>query len=332
MNLRIGTRGSALARAQASDVARRLEAAGHTTEVVVIATLGDRANDRTFSEIGVFGVFVREIEAALIAGHLDVAVHSYKDLPSESPEALVIAAVSERLDAADVLLIRTGALAPEAGALPVRRGARIGTSAARRTAWLRALRPDLGIGLLRGNVPTRVRALVDGRFDAIVLAAAGLDRLERATGGDRLVLPPGVARVRLDPEFFVPAPSQGAIAVQVRRSATAVHLAVAGIDDPSTAGVLRAERAALRLAEGGCTLPFGAWCRTDPNGGLTLLAALGCHDGTVVRAQSTGDEPETLAAAVWADLAAASGRRGAMDATVPSFGADRVPSAGATPG
>jgi hydroxymethylbilane synthase len=331
MILRIGTRGSALARAQASDVARRLESAGHSTELVIITTLGDQASDRAFTDVGAFGIFVREIEAALMAGHVDLAVHSYKDLPSQGPEELVIAAVPERLDAADVLLVREDVLESSGGALPLRAGARVGTSAARRTAWLRALQPDLVIDLLRGNVPTRVRALVDGRFDAIVLAAAGLARLERATGDDRLTLPTGIARVRLDPERFVPAPSQGAIALQVRRAATAVHLAVAGINDPSTASALQAERAALRLAEGGCTLPFGAWCREDPDSGLTLLAALGCDDGTMVRAQAGNGEPDALAASVWADLARASGRHNHIGAAAPTSGGDLVPSAGATP-
>ena len=331
MNLRIGTRGSALARAQANDVARRLEAAGHTTEIVIITTLGDQATDRAFTDVGAFGIFVREIEAALITGRVDVAVHSYKDLPSQSPAELVIAAVPERLDAADVLLVRDDVSDPGRGPLPLRRGARVGTSAARRKAWLRALRPDLAVELLRGNVPTRVRALVEGRFDAIVLAAAGLARLERAPGNDRLVLPQGIVCVRLDPALFVPAPAQGAIALQVRRGAIAVHAAVAGVDDPTTSRALLAERAALRLAEGGCTLPFGAWCRKNPDGTLTLLAALGRDDGTVVRAQSTNGEPETLAAAVWTELMTASDPCEHNDNATCPRGADVVRSAGAMP-
>ena len=305
MNLRIGTRGSALARAQASDVAHRLQAAGHTTETVIITTIGDHATDRSFADVGAFGIFVREIEAALTAGRVDVAVHSYKDLPSESPAELVIAAVPERLDAADVLLAHPDVIVPGDGAIPLRRGTQVGTSAARRQAWLRALRPDLAIGMLRGNVPTRIRALAERRFDAIVLAAAGLARLDRAGGDAPDLLPPGIVCLRLDPEIFVPAPSQGAIALQVRRDDHEIRAAVAGLDDPTTARALAAERTALGLAEGGCTLPFGAWCSTATDGTLTLLAALGRDDGTVVRARSTGTVPELLAAAVWRALATA---------------------------
>lgn len=304
MRLRIGTRASALARAQAAEVARRLANAGHATEIIRIATLGDRVTDRAFTDVGAFGIFVREIEAALLDGRVDVAVHSYKDLPSRGPVELVVAAVPERLDAADVLLVRAEAATP-GGVIPVRHGARVGTSAVRRQALLRALRPDLAIGMLRGNVPTRVGALVDGEFDAIVLAAAGLARLEGGAGADRLSLPAGVVRTRLDPAEFVPAPSQGAIALQVRTDAHAVCGVVAALDDQAAARALRAERAALALAEGGCTLPFGAWCEAWPDGSLTLRVVLGQEDGTLARAQSTGNDPEAVARAAWRDLSAA---------------------------
>lgn len=302
MNLRIGTRGSALARAQAADVARRLEAHGHSTETIIISTEGDRVTDRGFTDVGAFGIFVREIEAALLDQHVDVAVHSYKDLPSRSPAGLIIAAVPERLDAADVLLTRTDAVAAVRGTLPLRDGARVGTSAARRQALLRALRPDLEIGMLRGNVPTRVGALSDGRFDAIVIAAAGLARLERVSVGAPRLVPAGVVHTRLDPATFVPAPAQGAIAVQVRAQAAAVRDAVSAIDDTRTARALRAERAALAFADGGCTLPFGAWCETQSDGALRLIVALGRSDGTVARAEATGDDPDAIAEMAWRDV------------------------------
>ena len=304
MKLRIGTRGSTLARVQARDVARRLEAAGHATEIHVIATLGDQVTDRAFTEVGSFGIFVREIEAALLDGRIDVAVHSYKDLPSQGPAALVVAAVPERLDAADVLLVRAGCAAP-GEPIPLGRGARVGTSAVRRRALLRSFRPDLDVRMLRGNVPTRVRALMGEDLDAIVLAAAGLTRLERAAGDDRLILPEGVIRTRLDPADFVPAPSQGAIALQVRADAGEVCEAVGVLNDPDSVRTLRAERAALALAEGGCTLPFGAWCEVSPDSSLRLRAVLGLDDGTVLRAQADGDEPEWVAASVWSELKAA---------------------------
>lgn len=298
MKLRIGARGSALSRAQAGDIANRLEVLGHTTELVVISTEGDRVTDRAFTDVGAFGIFVREIETALLDGRIDVAVHSYKDLPSQSPDGLVVAAVPERADAADVLFIR-----PEAGAaldpLPIRDGARVGTSAARRQAFLRSLRPDLEIGLLRGNVPTRLQALADGRFDAIVLAAAGVDRLERITSH---LVPAGTVRFRLDPAVFVPAPSQGAIAVQVRANDAGTRQAVAALDDAQASRIVRAERAALALAEGGCTQPFGAWCAPGPDGSLRLVVALGKGDGTISRADFCGDVPEDVAASAWQEV------------------------------
>lgn len=303
MRVRIGTRGSALARVQAEDVARRLHELGHQTEILVMDTAGDRATDRAFADIGAFGIFVREIENALLDDRVDVAVHSYKDLPSQSPDGLAIAAMPERVDVADVLLIRRDMCdaSGAAGAVPVRVGACVGTSAARRAAFLRAMRPDIDIAMLRGNVPTRIRALEEGRFDAIVLAAAGLLRLER-TVASVLVLPATLVRVRLDPERFVPAPAQGALAVQVRADDARTRTAVAPLDDPTVARAIRAERAVLALAEGGCTLPLGAWCRNEGGDHLRLFAALGAEDGSVRRAEVRGDDPERLAADAWQAL------------------------------
>lgn len=298
MKLRIGTRGSALARAQAADVARRLTDRGHAVEIVVISTAGDRSTDRAFADVGAFGIFVREIEGALLDGRIDVAVHSHKDLPSKSPDGLVVAAVPERVDPADVLLVRNDALDRDARPLPVRAGARVGTSAARRQALVRALRPDVQTDLLRGNVPTRIAALVNGKFDAIVLAAAGIERLSREDPG---IVPDGVTVARLDPVVFVPAPAQGAIAVQVRRDAAEVRSAVSAIDDPRTARALRTERAALALAEGGCTLPFGAWCHPDESR-LQLHAVLGREDGTLGRVVVSGNDPDRLARDAWREL------------------------------
>ena len=302
MKIRIGTRGSALALAQSTDVAARLRALGHDPELVIISTTGDRVTDRSFSDVGSFGVFVRELESALLENSVDAAVHSYKDVPSRMPAGLTIAAVPERVDVADVLLVRRDAMAPAHGGLPLAEGARVGTSAMRRRALLLDMRPDLDLGLLRGNVPTRVRSLTDGRFDAIVLAAAGLARLARAADEHRLTLDESVVVVRLDPASFVPAPSQGAIAVQVRESDAAVRDAVAALDDRACRRAIQTERAALYLADGGCTLPFGAWCRTAADDTLTLVAALGFDDGTVARTIATGTDPQTVAAGAWADL------------------------------
>jgi hydroxymethylbilane synthase len=303
MRLRIATRGSELARAQASDVARRLAQHGHSPEIVLVATAGDAATDRAYTDIGAFGIFVRELERALLDGRADLAVHSFKDLPSRSPEGLVIAAVPERLDAADVLLVRAEAADATAPSLPVRAHARVGTSAARRQALVAAARPDLALGLLRGNVPTRVRALVEDRFDAIVLAAAGLQRLDRAR--TMPLVPSDIVRTRLDPRRFVPAPSQGAIAVQACADAPAVLDAARAIDDPRSARTLRAERGLLALAEAGCSLPFGAWCEITGDDALVLYAVLGLADGSLARAVVSGTDPEAIAAAAWAELSAA---------------------------
>ncbi|MFN8574171.1 MAG: hydroxymethylbilane synthase [Gemmatimonadaceae bacterium] len=305
MTLRIGTRGSALARVQAADVARRLEAYGHETETVIISTAGDRTTDRAFADVGAFGIFVREIESALLEERIDVAVHSFKDLPSVSPKELVVAAVPERVDAADLLLARCDAVDSSAGLIQLRPKAHIGTSAARRQALLRTLRPDLEIGLLRGNVPTRIEALASGRFDAIILAAAGVGRLERANHSSVPVVPSTVVVHRLDPAVFVPAPAQGAIAVQVRRADRQTTQAVQQIDDPVAARTLQAERAALGLAEGGCTLPFGAWCEAFTDGTLTLHVVLGLEDGTLVRAKRHGSDPALLARETWHELSSA---------------------------
>lgn len=302
MKIRIGTRGSALALAQSSDVAARLRAHGHEPELVIISTTGDRVTDREFTDVGSFGVFVRELESALLEGSVDAAVHSYKDVPSRMPQGLMIAAVPERVDPADVLLVRRDAIAETRAGLPLATGAKVGTSATRRRALLHDARPDLVPGLLRGNVPTRVRAVTEGRFDAIVLAAAGLERLARATGDRRLVLDPGIVVVRLDPAVFVPAPSQGAIAVQVRTGNLPVRAAIAPLDDHRCRRAVQTERSALFLADGGCTLPFGAWCTSGTDGALSLVAALGMEDGSVARAVATGTDPESVAAAAWSEL------------------------------
>ncbi len=306
MKIRIGSRGSALALAQTNGVARALTDLGHDTEVVIVETAGDRDQDRRFSEIGAPGVFVGEIEAALVDVKIDLAVHSYKDLPSRSPEGLVVAAVPERLDPADCLIMRAdgrpagpGAPGTELGLdLPLKENAVVGTASERRRALLRSLRPDVRIESIRGNVPTRLAKLREGPYDAIVLAAAGLIRLERQNapdlGLDRLV------SLRLDPAVFVPAPAQGALALQCRAGDRVVD-AVAPLHDVDAATPVRAERELLRLVDGGCDLPFGAWCRRLDGGDLELLSVIE-SDGLLVRQSGRGENPEELAARLWARL------------------------------
>jgi len=206
--IRIGTRGSDLALWQARHVAERLAAAGAESTLVVLETRGDRIDDVPLQSVEGKGFFTSEIEAALREKRIDLAVHSHKDLPSAPAPGLVIAAVPARASVEERLLIAPAAHAPRAHGLPLVRRARVGTSAPRRTEQLRALRADLELLPLRGNVPTRVRRLREGRYDAIVLAAAGLDRLALDLR-DLIVL-------TLPRELLVPAPGQGALAIQTR--------------------------------------------------------------------------------------------------------------------
>ena len=259
--LRLGTRGSELALTQSSTVADALRARGHDVELAIIKTAGDRAVGVPFAAIGPQGVFVREIEQALVEGSIDLAVHSFKDLPTTSPRELTIAAVPPRYDPADLLLVRHAALARDADAwLPLAAGARVGTASARRRVWLTHFRTDLVIEPLRGNVPTRIRKLTEGAYDAIVLAAAGVERLQADARLTTLLQ--AVTIVRLDPERFVPAPAQGALAVQCRGDDGFLRDALAALDDSASNSAVAAERAALAYAEGGCDIAFGAYCRS----------------------------------------------------------------------
>jgi len=304
MKIRIGTRGSRLARVQTDDVARALGEAGHEVEIIDIKTSGDRHQDVAFDRVGAPGVFVKEIELALQENRVDLAVHSFKDLPGKNPDDLLLAAVPERVDPADRLLARPDAVDESAGLIPVKRGARIGTASARREALLRHLRPDLEVTLLRGNLPTRVRRLQEQNYDAILLAAAGLLRLDRAAEAGRVepIARDGIVETRLDPEIFVPAPSQGAVVVQIRRDDAAVREVAEALDDPDAHRAVRAERRLLAHVEGGCQVPFGAWCRIGVDGALRLTGILE-RDGTLHRAEADGADPESLADAVWSELA-----------------------------
>lgn len=297
--LRLGTRGSDLARTQSGTVAAALRHAGFDVELTIIKTAGDQNATAPFASIGPQGVFVREIEQALVERRIELAVHSFKDLPTKSPPELVVAAVPARIDPADLLLVRRAALAGDAGGwLPLKRGARVGTASARRRVWLTHFRPDLTVLPLRGNVPTRVRKLADGEFDAIVLAAAGIERLRAEPRlGSALA---DLEAIRLDPTRFVPAPAQGALAVQCRRDDPAVLEALRLIDDALSGAAVTAERDALARAEGGCDIAFGAYCFAA-DGAYELLAM---HEraGVVRAARVRGADVGTLGAAVTAEL------------------------------
>ena len=299
MKLMMGTRGSALAVAQSGDVARMLEAQGHEVEVTIIETKGDMDRDRPFAEVGAPGLFVREIEYALLDGRIDFAVHSYKDLPSDNPDGLIIAAIPERVDAADHLLVAAAAWDPDAGPLPVKQGAIIGTASARRQALLSHLRPDLSSKLLRGNVPTRIQKLADGDYDAILLAGAGIHRLARS--GIETLKDQGIQVARLDPAIFIPAPSQGALAVQVRRNDAPIRAAIEAINDASATPAVQAERRLQALVEGGCRLPFGAYATPTPSGGLMLRAFLAV-EGQAHQGSAQGTDPHAVAERLWDQL------------------------------
>jgi hydroxymethylbilane synthase len=246
MKLRIGSRGSQLALWQANHVAGLLREQGHAVAVEIIKTSGDRAQDVAFAEVGAKGMFTKEIEEALAAGRVDLAVHSLKDLPTELPEGFALAATPVRADARDALV---SAKFTSLEALP--EGARVGTSSARRRAQLYALRPDIEMVEFRGNVDTRLRKLADGAVDAILLATAGLERLGKT---DWL-------RERLEPKDFCPAAGQGALGIETRADDAATMEAVAFLDHADTRFAVTAERAALAALGGGCQVPIGVHCR-----------------------------------------------------------------------
>lgn len=301
--LRLGTRGSELARTQSRTVAAALERLGFAVELTIIKTSGDQNTTSTFASIGPQGAFVREIEQALVEQRVELAVHSFKDLPTKSPPEITIAAVMQRVDPADLLLVRrdASASAADGGLLPLKPGARVGTASARRRAWLLHFRPDLAVEALRGNVPTRVRRLEEGGFDAIVLAAAGVERLQAEQRlGSSLA---GIEVLRLDPARFVSAPAQGALAVQCRGDDARVLAALESIDHAPTRAAVAAERDALARAEGGCDVAFGAYCFAE-NGKHTLIAMLE-RAGAVRVARVADENPATLGAAAWAKLTAA---------------------------
>jgi hydroxymethylbilane synthase len=262
--LRAATRGSTLARVQTAAVAELLRAAGAAeVEPVVVDTVGDRRQDAPIWAIGGQGVFVKEVQAAVLDGRADIAVHSAKDLPSTPTEGLVIAAIPPRGDPRDALV--GGTLA----GLPV--GARIGTGSIRRRAQLAWLRPDLTFAGLRGNMETRL-AKASG-FDAIVVAAAALDRLGRSSARSEV----------LDPEVVVPQVGQGALAVECRADDTATRALLAAIDHPPSRLAVEAERAFLREIGGSCDLPVGAYATVAADGvSIRLEGMLATGDGRIV--------------------------------------------------
>ena len=281
MKLRIGTRRSRLALAQAEEIVRRLEAVGVRSELVPMDTAGDRGVPANASAAGLKGLFVAEISRALHDGWVDLAVHSAKDLAAEDEEDLVIAAVPERASPLDVLITREDGLAP---------GSVVGTSSPRRQAQVLRWRPDVVVKDLRGNVDTRLRKLEEGEVDALVLAAAGLLRLGVVPGHAQ---PMSVAEM-------VPAPGQGCLAVQARAADERTLEALAPLDHAASRAELEAERALMRRLGGGCALPLGALASAEIDR-IRLVAIVLSLDGTN-HARTEVDAPTSEEAAEIAAL------------------------------
>ncbi len=278
-DLRIGTRGSLLALQQSGHIRQALEALwpGLRVELQVIKTMGDKITDVPLAKVGGKGLFVKEIEDALLARDVDLAVHSIKDVPALLPEGLEIGVIPRREDPRDVLVTGSGG-----GLSSLPRGARVGTSSLRRSAQLLRLRPDLKIEALRGNLDTRLKKLKEGLYDGIVLAAAGLHRMG---WNDRV-------SAYLEAQDFVPAIGQGALGIEIRSDDTRVRELLAPLHDEATAVAVRAERSLLRELEGGCQVPIGGHARLM-NGLVHLTGLVASLDGRRVFCQTLSGEPET---------------------------------------
>jgi hydroxymethylbilane synthase len=266
--LRIATRGSALALWQANHIRERLaQLHGIESELIRIRTSGDKFQGSSVAEVseqvGTKGIFIKELEEALLAGTADLAVHSMKDVPTENPARLVFPAITKREDVRDCLISRNGAKLKDLAS-----GARVGTSSLRRQAQLRHHRPDLQLLDLRGNVDTRLKKVAAGEFDAIVLATAGINRLGAS---DKIM-------EIIPPEIMLPAAGQGALGIETRADDRETLRFVVALDDPESHAAVSAERALLRELEGGCQIPLGAWARFE-NGELRLEACVFSVDG-----------------------------------------------------
>ncbi|KAA6456181.1 hydroxymethylbilane synthase [Acidobacteria bacterium AB60] len=281
MKLRIGSRGSQLALWQANHIKALLEDKGHSVTIEIIKTTGDRLQAVTFAQVAAQsgttkGMFTKEIEEALQEGRVDLAVHSLKDLPTQLPEGFALAATPERVDPRDVLVsVKYDDLA----SLP--QGAVVGTSSQRRRAQLKALRPDIEAVEFRGNVDTRLRKLAEGQVDAILLAAAGLDRLEKTEW----------IRQRMEPKDFCPAAGQGSLGIETREGDDVTLGALKFLDHPDTRYAVTAERAALAALGGGCQVPIGIHCRRMLAGDVMEIYGVVADPATgkTIRAHQSAD-------------------------------------------
>jgi hydroxymethylbilane synthase len=291
--LRIGSRGSQLALWQANHISALLRARGHEVEIEIIHTTGDKITDVALAKVGTKGMFTKEIEEALADGRVDLAVHSLKDLPTELPAGFEIAAITERQDPRDAFCSRRFSNVDD---LP--QGARVGTSSLRRQAQLKAIRPDLDIHPLRGNVDTRLRKLEQGEYDAIILASAGLKRL----GKTELI------KQIIPAEIMCPAAGQGALGIEIREGDAATRQHLDFLNDPAARAATTCERALLNRLGGGCQVPIGAFAEVLNHGGngkLHLDAIVADPDGSkLLRESREGDvdDPEKLGNDVGAAL------------------------------
>lgn len=281
--LRIGSRGSQLALWQANHISALLRERGHQVEIEIIKTTGDKITDVALAKVGTKGMFTKEIEEALAEGRVHLAVHSLKDLPTELSAGFEIAAITKRENPRDVFCSRK-----YSGIEDLPHGARVGTSSLRRQAQIRALRPDLEIHPLRGNVDTRLRKLEAGEYDAVILAAAGLNRLGK-TDLIKQVIPADV---------MCPAAGQGALGIEIRAGDAATRDHLAFLDDADARAATTCERALLNKLGGGCQVPIGAFAEVR-NGKLHLDAIVANPDGSkVLRESRDGSDPVALGEAV----------------------------------
>jgi hydroxymethylbilane synthase len=295
--IRLGSRGSKLALWQAEHVGEEVSRrAGRKVEIARIKTTGDMILDVPLAKVGGKGLFVKEIEEALLADRVDLAVHSMKDVPTEIPDGLEIVCITRREDPRDAFL---SVKHPTFGDLP--KGAKVGTSSLRRQTQLLSLRPDLEIGQLRGNLDTRIRKMEEGQYDAIILAAAGLTRL----GWE------GRIRQYLPTELSLPAIGQGALGIEIRTADARTREAVSFLDDRDTSIAVRAERGFLKRLEGGCQVPIAAH-GTIAGSAVTLEGLIGRPDGSeIVRGRRIGSvaDPESIGVALAEELLSRGGEK-----------------------
>ena len=261
--IKIGTRGSKLALWQANHFASLLEKNNIESKIIIIKTQGDISGNLSFNKLEGKGFFTKEIEDALLNNEIDVAVHSLKDLPTQGPEGLVIAGLSERANPSDILLIRKESFQNNQP-FKLKQNALVGTSSQRRKALITYFRPDIQIEDIRGNVPTRIQKLRDKNFDAIILARAGVDRIEADLTG--------LESLTLNPREFIPAPGQGVVAYQTRAENVELRKTLGKMTDKKLIETSNVERKILQLMGGGCHMPLGAYCVKDDNGYLHTWA------------------------------------------------------------